>query len=96
MAQQGQAPDLLLARNALGTTLFLVGELAATRAHLEQGLTLYNPQQYRSHIYLYSMDAGVILLGFVAWTLGFLGYPDQAQKRSQEVLTLAQELAHPL
>jgi TOMM system kinase/cyclase fusion protein len=95
LAQQGQAPDLLLARSALGTTLFLVGELASTRAHLEQGLTLYNPQQYRSHIYLYSMDTGVILLGFVAWTLWFLGYPDQAQKRSQEVLTLAQELAHP-
>ena len=95
LAQQGQAPDLLLARNALGTTLFLVGELASTRAHLEQGLTLYNPQQYSSHIYLYGMDTGVILLGFVAWTLWFLGYPDQAQKRSQEVLTLAQELAHP-
>jgi len=95
LAQQGQALDLLLARNALGTTLFLVKGLASTRAHLEQGLTLYNPQQYRSHIYLYSMDTGVILLGFVAWTLWFLDYPDQAQKRSHEVLTLAQELAHP-
>jgi predicted ATPase len=41
------------------------------------------------------MDTGVILLGFVAWTLWFLGYPDQAQERSHEVLTLAQELAHP-
>jgi len=41
------------------------------------------------------MDTGVILLGFVAWTLWLLGYPDQAQKRSQEVLTHAHELAHP-
>ena len=96
LAQQGQAPDLLLeAHSALGTTLCFVGELASTRTHLEQGITLYNPQQYRSHIYLYSMDPGVVLLGFVAWTLWFLGYPDQAQKRSEEVFTLAQELAHP-
>ena len=29
------------------------------------------------------------------WTLWYLGYPDQALKRSHEALTLAQELSHP-
>ena len=29
------------------------------------------------------------------WTLWFLGYPDQALKRSHEALALAQELSHP-
>ena len=35
-------------------------------------------------------------LSYAAWTLWFLGYPDQALKRSQEALTLAQECLTPL
>ncbi len=31
----------------------------------------------------------------MSWTLWFLGYPDQALKRSHEALTLAQGLSHP-
>ena len=34
-------------------------------------------------------------LSYAAWTLWMLGYPDQALQRSQEALTLAQELSHP-
>ena len=34
-------------------------------------------------------------LSGVALALWSLGYPDQALKRSQKALTLAQELAHP-
>ena len=34
---------------ALGATLFWLGELAPARAHLEQGIALYDPQQHRSH-----------------------------------------------
>jgi predicted ATPase len=34
-------------------------------------------------------------LAHAAWILWFLGYPDQALKRSLDALTLAQELGHP-
>jgi predicted ATPase len=37
----------------------------------------------------------VSCLSYAAWTLWILGYPDQALRRNQEALTLAQELAHP-
>ena len=40
-------------------------------------------------------DPGVACLSYAAWALWFLGYPDQALKRSHEALTLAQELSHP-
>jgi tetratricopeptide (TPR) repeat protein len=54
LAQREQNPALLLeAHSALGTTLFFRGELASAQAHLEKGLTLYNPQQYHSHAFLY-------------------------------------------
>ena len=65
------------------------------RRHLEQSLTLYNPTQYRSPAFLYGQDHGVACLSYAAWVLWLLGYPDQALQRSQEALSLAQELSHP-
>jgi predicted ATPase len=86
---------LLLAHLALGGTLYLVGELPPARAHLEQGLALYDPQEHRVLAFHYGLDLGVWCLSYVAWPLGLLGYPDQALTRIQEALTLAQELSHP-
>ena len=41
------------------------------------------------------IDAGVNCLSYTAWTLWTLGYPDQALKRGNEALALAQALSHP-
>jgi predicted ATPase len=41
------------------------------------------------------LDAGVTSLSFDACCLWALGYPEQASKRSEEVLALACELGHP-
>ena len=40
---------------ALGETLFSLGEFVSAREHLEQGIALYDPQQHRSHAFLYGM-----------------------------------------
>jgi predicted ATPase len=97
LAQQVQDPaHLLQAHHALWSTLFNLGELASARAHIEQGMALYDPQQHRSHAFLYGRhDPGVCCLSHAAFALWYLGYPDQALKRSHESLTLAQELSHP-
>ncbi|HEV8715146.1 MAG TPA: adenylate/guanylate cyclase domain-containing protein, partial [Candidatus Binatia bacterium] len=96
LAQSVQDPALLLeAHLALGNTLFFLGELAPAREHLEQGITLYDPQQHRSHAFLYGQDPGVDGLSYAALVLWLLGYSDQALKRSHEALALAHELAYP-
>jgi predicted ATPase len=82
------------AHQTLGSTLFFLGELAPARAHLEQGMVHYDPQQ-RSHAFRYGQDAGVACLSLMARALWLLGYPDQALQRSHEALALAQELSHP-
>jgi len=95
LAQSVQDPDLLLqAHFTLGFSLFHLGKLILARQHLEQGIALYDPRQHWSHAFLYFHDPGVACLSFAAWALWYLGYPDQALKKSQEALTLAQELAH--
>jgi adenylate cyclase len=91
LAQRAQGPALLLwAHYALGITLSELGEFISAREHLEQGLTLYDPQKGRSHRAL--LDPGVACLSYGALTLWILGYPDQALKRSYEALTVTQEL----
>jgi predicted ATPase/class 3 adenylate cyclase len=96
LAQRQEAAGLLLeAHFTLGMTLFYRGELTAARAHLEQGIALYDTQQHRAHTALYGHDPGVACLCFAAWTLSLLGYLDQALQRICDALTLAQELSHP-
>ncbi len=96
LAQRGQdALMLLIAHFAVGNTAFWRGELRTARAHLEQGVTLYEPPTHHTLALLYAVDPGVYCLSYLLWTLGHLGYPDQALQRSQEVLTLAEKVSHP-
>ena len=89
-------PSLLLeAHRVLGQTMFWIGEISASRTHMEQGIVLYNFQQHRSHTLLYGQDPGVMCHSFAAWALWVLGYPEQARRHIVEARTLAQESAHP-
>jgi TOMM system kinase/cyclase fusion protein len=96
LAQRVQDPALLQqAHSALAGALVHLGEFAATQAHLQQGLALYDPPQHRALALRLGIDLGVFFLAYMTRPLWLLGYPDQALQRSQEALTLAQELAHP-
>jgi len=86
---------LLRASYALGSTLLWLGAFADARAHLEQGIGLYDSQPHRFQALGYEGAAGVDCRSLAARALWMLGYPDQALQRTQEALTLAQELAHP-
>lgn len=100
VVQEVNDPLLLLpAHMAPGMTFFRLGEFTTARGHLEKGMELY--RQYKDRLnrfdtLLYSQDPGVMFHCYTAWTLTHLGYLDQALKRSQEALTLAHELAHPV
>jgi TOMM system kinase/cyclase fusion protein len=96
LAQSVQDPALLMgAAFCLGGPPVMQGELTRAREHLERGIALYDPQQHRSYVSLVGEDLGVSCRGWVSYALWGLGYPEQALKRSQEALTLAQELSHP-
>ena len=79
----------------MGATLYFRGELAAGRTHLEHGAALYDAPQHHSLAFIYGFDPGVACLCVAAEVLWYLGYPEQALKRSLEGLSLAEELSHP-
>ena len=102
LAQREQHPAWLMrAYNGLGGSLFYLGEFALARTYLDQAMALDASALDRlAAIHLSDPIRGGSILGVslrrhAAWTLWYLGYPEQARQRSDEALTLAQELAHP-
>lgn len=78
----------------VGTDAFLRGEIATARVYLERSLALYDAQRHRSLAFLFAQDPWVAGLSVLSWTLFALGYPEQAQARSNEALADARELSH--
>jgi predicted ATPase len=83
------------AHSALGQTLLSLGDYAAARTHLEQGITRTDQTTQRALVLRHGEAPGVRCLGVAADTLWCLGYPVKAVQRSQEALALAHALAHP-
>jgi len=93
---QNQDPSLLARAHLMqGEALYVLGDCAQARKHLEQGIAVYDTQQERPHVPVYGIDSGVGCLSYEAIILWLLGHPDQALKMSHRALPLAQELAHP-
>jgi tetratricopeptide (TPR) repeat protein len=90
LAQRLQDPVFLgEAHFALRVALYNLGEITLAHAHFEQGMPLTDalPQPRRSW-------RETICRTFAALALVYLGYPDQALRRSYEALTLAYS-SHP-
>jgi len=97
LAQNVNDPALLMeAHRGLASVLFQFGELPFAKEHFEQAIVLYDPQRHRTHASLYGQDPGVVCLSYLEHVLWYLGYPEQAFKRTHEALSLAQEVSHPL
>src|SRR5262249_32501191 len=85
----------LAAHSALGSTLFHLGDYAASWTHLEQSIARTDLAMQRALALRHGEVSGVRGLGMAALTLWCLGYPTQAVRRSQEAQALARDLAHP-
>ncbi|MCB0209932.1 MAG: AAA family ATPase [Anaerolineae bacterium] len=97
LAQSVQDPLVSVhAHRAMGNTLMVQGEFTSAQEHLEQGIAQYTAQrQGPDEALLYGHDPGITSMSYSALALWYLGYPDQALKRSQVVLALVDKLENP-
>jgi predicted ATPase len=96
LAHRSHDPALTVAAHlVLGYTWCLLGMLPAARAHLEEGIAHYTPDQRRAPVFRTGQDPGVACRAYAALTLWLLGYPEQALAHLHEALALAQALSHP-
>jgi tetratricopeptide (TPR) repeat protein len=91
-ATRNNAVAQLLSWNAQGIIRFLLGEFATARALLERCLSFADPT-YRN-IGL-SFDPYALSLTWLALSLAYLGYIDQARLRIDEALSECHRLKHP-
>ena len=86
---------MLIAHTRLVSGWFFYGEPERAHEHCERGMALYDFEQHHSLAFIYGVDGGVPCLPIGAWALWYLGYPEQALKRSQAAVALARRVAHP-
>jgi len=91
----GDSGLLVEAHHVSGVGLIGVGDFGCAHEHLEKALSLYRSEQHRSLLYVYAHDPAAVGLVHNAWTLWFLGYPDQALKKCRDGIEMAQKLGHP-
>jgi predicted ATPase len=100
LLQQGEdgadAAITVMGHRLSGLTYFHLGELLASRAHLEQALIRFDPAHRPFHLSFHVQDPLVTLLIYLSWDLCFLGYLDRARFRSEAGIEEARKLGHAL
>jgi class 3 adenylate cyclase/predicted ATPase len=93
--ERGDTAARVTGQRIVGSALYHLGRLVESRAHLEEGLALYDPERDRGSASVYALDSRVVCLFWLVHVLFALGYPEQAEARMREALAYARELAHP-
>ena len=86
---------LMLAHHAAGVTLSALGQHSDALQELRQAITIHDPNRHASTAFAYGQDSGVVCRSQAAFSLWFLGYPDQASRLNEEAVALAERLNHP-
>jgi predicted ATPase/class 3 adenylate cyclase len=92
--RQNDAALLLLARQALGSTLYFMGEFALARPSLEEAKDFRDDDRHRTLALHYGTAPGVQCLAYGAQLMWFMGYPTQARHWAREAVRLARRLNH--
>jgi tetratricopeptide (TPR) repeat protein len=98
LAQREHDPALFFpAYYALGASELYLGNFAAAKEYLTQGIRRYDTQHDATYVALYgNANPYNFCWVYAATALWFLGYPDQAVQHTEEMLRLAEGFASPL
>lgn len=95
-AQQQSSPPFIMGHRLLGGTLFLTGEFADARKHLEEALRIYERGEtpHRGAQVFSVQDHRSTALCYLALTLTILGYPDSGLRAAENSLSHSQSLGN--
>jgi len=96
IALRGEDPFFIcVAHHHVGWIFHHCGRLDESVAHQEETMALYDRQYHEPMVRMFGHDFGVTSLGWSAWPLCCLGFPDRALQRCHEAIALAQSFDHP-
>jgi tetratricopeptide (TPR) repeat protein len=91
---QGSAELLATAHQTVAEPEYYQGRFASSLTHCERAFALYDPARHSEFLPTGS-HIGVPALGYAAWNLWSLGWPDSALARAREAVSLGRRLNHP-
>ncbi len=80
---------------ALASTAYFLGRFKQSLTHTSAGIEAYATERHAFHVTQYGLDPGVFFHCRAAQALWSLGYPEQALRRVEEALAVAERLQHP-
>lgn len=96
MAKASENPILDIAsRQAVGYNEYFTGNFEAAREHGENALAIFDLEQERQIVATFQLPSSVACGVFLAQSLWFLGYPEQAEARHKDAWELVETLAQP-
>jgi predicted ATPase len=96
LAERRQDPELLAyAHFEMGCELLWSAELVAARAHLEQGIALYDPAWGRPASSRHAFNCASNCHSFLTRVCWHLGYPEEAMRHSRQAFAIAKDISHP-
>jgi predicted ATPase/serine/threonine protein kinase len=96
LAGQRSEPELhLCAHQALGTSLFLTGAIAAARAHFEAAVARYDTDAHHHMAVIFAQDPNVFCRVYLSRIDCAQGFPDRARAGAEQSIAAARALEHP-
>jgi adenylate cyclase len=85
-----------VACDTMGDTSVWMGEFERAWLHLERGISLYDPEKHRGHLFLYGYDTGMACMTYGAIALWNLGRPTEARALMESARAIGERLKHPM
>ncbi len=93
--RSGDSAAVCEGQRIVGEMALHLGDLRRARAHLEEGIRVYDAEAHRGNIKSYGQDSGMTNLVYLSSVLWLLGYPDQSRRAQQRAMELAERSGQP-
>jgi predicted ATPase len=92
----GNPAYLMAAHHLVGVSREFLGDMVESSEVLDRGRELHVPSEHMTYTAMYGLDPGMIARAMSSRPLWALGYPDRADQRARETLTLARSQRQPM
>ena len=92
----GNPAYLMAAHHLVGVSLEFLGDMVESSRVLDRGRDLHVPAEHMTYTAMFGLDPGMIARAMSSRPLWALGYPDRADQRARETLTLARSQRQPV
>jgi predicted ATPase len=90
--KQAAVVPRMVGHRLMGTSLLFSGDIAASRAHLDRAIALYDPGEHRRLATWFGQDVRVVILEYRSWSQWLLGYPHAALVDAERAVKDAREI----